>query len=367
MAAAMVAAFVLIATPVTFILTRSSGPSLNGLTPAQIMAKSLTAATRASTFDGSLEFDQSGETTSATVYSSPSGGREVATFGPQSVTFLSLGASLYMQADAGWLTTALDASPASATRADNQWVSVPTDNTDLQQVAQQLRSTTVISDLLTMSGSITAQPASAGQIVLQGTVSDNAMNDGSGAGDVAYLTVSTKAPFYPVSFRYSDSQSGLTKMDFRRWGNQTLLEPPAHPLPFSALQFAAAPTPPTEPSESTTPAPAIVDASSQPGLAVTRSEATTVGTALWNAWVQARATRDVIALQQLDAEPQLAADWGYICEYQCRGPQLTLSSLSVTVPKQTKWPVDFMATASYTSDCTASATPCNNTFVAVQS
>src|SRR6202034_1238521 len=137
----------------------------------------------------------------------------------------------------------------------------------------------------------------------------------------------------------------------------------ANPVPLSSLQLGQ---PAAGPSDSPVPAPVITETSTQEGAVVTPTEADTVGTQLWNAWVQARATRDIPALQALDAQPELSTDYADVCQYGCRGPELTLSTMSVTVPCQPSWPAEFLATATFTVNCSAADSPCDNTFVAVQ-
>jgi hypothetical protein len=362
---------VLIAAVAIFVVP--SGQSLRSLSGAQIMRKSLAAASKAGT--GHMEFSTAddGNGITGSIDFSPSGGIETANYGTDTITVVYVGGSLYMRADAGLLAQVLNMSGAEAAQYGGQWISLPLDTADLQQMSGQLQTSVLISDLLTLAGPITktrvtkARNQGPGQVALEGRLANNSYNDGSGAGDVTTLTVSAKAPYYPLSLYYSDQQSAYTQITFSNWGERLDLKAPQNPIPAGQLGFGGSAVAPTGPDESTTPAPSITATSPQAGVAVTPVEAQTVATQLWEAWVQARATRDVTALETLDAQPELSADWGYICQYTCAGPQLTLSSIAVTVARQSKWPADFLATATFTADCEASASPCDNSFVAVQS
>lgn len=364
--AALVTALAVVAAAGLFFVApaRSSFERLGG---AQMMHRSLAAAAKAGSAHATVSTSGAGQTVMASIDFSPAGGTETATLGAQTMTVVAVGGMLYMRADPSFLAQTLDVSNAVASQYGGRWISFPTDDQGLAQMVGQLKTSVVVSDLLTLAGPITKVGVQrGGRIALQGKLADNSYNDGSGAGDVTTLTVSTSAPFYPLSISYSDPDNGTTEMTFSHWGEHLDLATPQSAIPASVLRGGSTALPATAPDESTTPAPSITYTSDQPGVAVTPAQARTVATELWQAWVQARATRDITALQTLDAQPELSADWGYICQYTCAGPWLTLSSIAVTVPTQTKWPADFLATASYTTDCHASASPCNNTFVAVQ-
>ena len=364
-AAVLTALAVIGAAGIIFIMPSRS--SLEGLTGSQIMHRSLAAALKAGAAHATVATSVGDQTITGSTDFSPAGGIERAARGPQSMTIIYIGGKLYMQADPAFLAQTLNLSNASASQYGDRWISLPSDNPDLQQMARALKTSVVVSDLLTLAGPITkVRSGSAGEIALRGRLAANPYNDGSGAGDLATMMISARSPFYPLSISYSDPQNGTTKFTFSRWGEHLDLKTPPNAVPASALSVGSTPLPATAPNESTAPAPSITDTSDQPGVAVTAAEAQNVGTELWQAWIQARATRDITALETLDAQPELSADWGYICQYTCAGPWLTLSSIAVTVPKQTKWPADFLATATYTTDCNASASPCDNTFVAVQ-
>ena len=260
---------------------------------------------------------------------------------------------------------------------DQAWLSVPT-SPILRKVAQELQTPTVISDVLALVGTVSKSAAAPpGQVILKGarlpssttmSFNNNPLNAGSSSGVTTTLAISTKAPFYPISLSYSDPQNGSTQWTFSNWGRPVTLTVPAHPVSLDSLQLGGTVSPPPQqPDDSSLPAPVITDTSTDPGGVVTPTEASAVGTQLWEAWVQARVTRDITALRTLDAQPELSADWGYICQYGCRGPELSLSSMSVIVPRQTVWPAYFLATATFTVNCDATASPCDNTFVATQS
>lgn len=364
-AAAGVVALALIAAVVA-VLVVPSGPSLNGLSGASVMQKTLAAATKAGSAHVVASQVQDGQVVTGTIDFSSSGGTETLTTGSHTMTVLYAGGSLYMRADAGLLAQNLGVSGSVADLYADQWITLPTDDPALQQMAGELQTSVVVSDLLTLAGTITRGGTHGpGQVAVQGKLAANEYNDGSGAGDLTTLTVSTRAPFYPAAISYSDPQNGTTRLTFSQWGERVDLQPPVDPVPIGDLGLGGNTGAPAAPDESTAPAPSITATSAQSGLAVTPEEAQTVGAQLWNAWVQARATRDATALQTLDMQPMLAADWGYICQFDCHGPELTLSALTATVPRQAKWPADFLANATYTP-CQTPITPCDDTFVAVQ-
>ena len=360
-----VAAVAVIAAVVA-VLAVPSRSGLAGLSGASVMQKALAAATRA----GSARLEgfqvQGGQTTTGTIDFTASGGTATFSYGGQTMTVLYVDGSLYIRAGAALLGQDFQVPGPVAARYADRWIMVPTDDPAAQQMAGELRTSVVVSDLLTLAGPITrAGPHGPGQVAVQGRLAHNQYNDGSGAGDLTTLTVSTRAPFYPAAISYSDPTNGSTNLSFSHWGEKVALHAPADPVPLVALGVGATSSAPAAPDESTAPAPSITATSPQAGLAVTPAQARTVGTGLWTAWVQARATRDVTALQTLDMQPMLAADWGYVCQFGCHGPQLGLSTLTVTVPRQSGWPAHFLANATYTP-CQTPVTPCDDTFVAVQ-
>jgi hypothetical protein len=328
---AIVAMTGLISAAVAIFVVRS-GPTLSGLDGAQIMRKSLDAASKAGSAHAVAEVTNGGETVTATIDFSSSGGIEATSYGNQTMTILYVDGSLYMRASSGLLAQMLHVSADRVSQYGGRWIVLPTDNQDLQQLAGQLQTPIIVSDLLTLSGPIaTSGIHHSGQIAVQGRLANNPYNAGSGAGDLTTLVVSTRAPFYPASLSYSDVQNGSTMVTFSHWGEHVNLRPPSGAVPVSVLGGDNTASAPSGPDESTTPAPVINATSEQAGIAVTANEGRQVAAELWQAWVKARATRDATALRTLDAQPELAADWGYICQYGCRGPQLALSSIEVRV------------------------------------
>lgn len=126
------------------------------------------------------------------------------------------------------------------------------------------------------------------------------------------------------------------------------------------------PTSPATPTATTTLEPAVTQTTDSPTSSVTPSEAHDVALQLWNENADARANRDIASLQELNAQPELEANVGYVCLWGCRGPELQSSTALVTVPHETTWPAYFFATVPYTTNCTASISPCDDSFVATQ-
>lgn len=235
--AAIAAAVIVIAAGIVGVVVTSSRASLASLTPAQVMQKSLSAATSAGSGHAEGTFrDPDGQLTTAGVDFSNAGGIETATLDGQTMTVLYFDGSLYMQANASLLSQTLNLSPTLATEYGGQWISLPIDNENLRQMAGELQTSVVVNDLLALGGSLTkSTDPPAGGVALEGILADNVYNEGSGAGDATTLVVSDKAPFYPVSLSYSDSLNGSTDIRFSQWGERLNLVAPKDAVPASAL------------------------------------------------------------------------------------------------------------------------------------
>jgi hypothetical protein len=219
-----------------FVVFASTAASLNGQTGAQVMQRSLLAASQAGTVHIVQVSSQDGQTSTSTMDISRTGGSITGQFNGATIQALAINGVLYFNADTTYLEEALKLSPAEAKAYSGVWISTPPNNQSLNQAILELQSQTIISDLLTLSGEVfRSDSPSKGQVDLQGTLADNAFNDGSGAGDSAVLGVSSKAPFYPVSFSYSDPTNGSNQFTFSNWGEPVNLTPPPNAVSLSSI------------------------------------------------------------------------------------------------------------------------------------
>lgn len=353
---AIVAAAALVLGGAMFILT--SSPSLNGLTADQVMQKMVTAARHARTAHVEISQNLGGANLYGVMDISNAGGLMslTATGANGKLEGIAIGDSLYIKGSSDLLSLMGFPDSIGSQYAD-QWISVPTDSPGVRQMAEELQSNVVIDDLLHLSGPLSRTNSAQGsKVTLTGKVPANQYNDGSGAGDDATLTVSNDAPFVPLSISYADPDNGSTKMTFSHWGEHVALAAPPAPVPL-----------PSGSTSSVGASSQVTSTSTQPGVAVTPDEATSVATELWQEWTQARSQRNIAELQALDVQPELSADYGYACDLGCASPPvLSLQNISVTVTHQSSWPAVIFATASYVTDCNADVTPCQDTFVAVQ-
>jgi hypothetical protein len=101
-------------------------------------------------------------------------------------------------------------------------------------------------------------------------------------------------------------------------------------------------------------------------VSVDPAEANSVARRLWTDVILARHDRDPGALAIVESGAPLAVDAPQ-CMAGCPPPYLyNLTAVVVSVPRQSSWPAQFLATASYTENCNTGYSPCDNTFVAVQ-
>jgi hypothetical protein len=125
-------------------------------------------------------------------------------------------------------------------------------------------------------------------------------------------------------------------------------------------------SPSTTVSPPSTTVASVLAVPSQPGVSVSPDEAHVVAGRLWFLRMTALSERDAASLPQFEAGPELEVDRGFICQEGCRGPVLTSGTVTVNVPRQTAWPAVFFATVTYTTQCGASVSPCDDSFVAQQ-
>lgn len=202
----------------------------------QILQQSLAAATRAGTAHVQMSNTGAGPDVTGSIDFSPSGGVETATMGTQTMTVEYIGGSLYMRGDPGLLMATLKLPAAAAARFGGRWLSLPIDNQYMRQMAGQMQTSVVVSDLLSLAGPVAkASISRPGRVTLEGRLADNRYNRGSGAGDPTALNISDKAPYYPMSISYSDPQNGSTRMTFSRWGERLDLTPPRDAVPLGQV------------------------------------------------------------------------------------------------------------------------------------
>jgi hypothetical protein len=220
------------------VFLRSSGPSLAGVAPDRVLADTLAAARKAQTVHGDATEVQDGEILHLTFDISAVGGVETMTDSGHSVKLIAVGGSLYLQGDQSGLSNLMGLPDSVASQYAGEWISLPADSGNLQQAAQELTTPIVVGDLLSLSGPISATtPAARHEVSIQGSIPNNAFNQGSGAGDLATLSVSSKSPFLPVSLSYSDPQNGSTVLNLSDWGERVTVAAPATstPLPQGSL------------------------------------------------------------------------------------------------------------------------------------
>ena len=214
----------------------SSAPSLQGKSPAAILQTSLLAASKAGSAHIVIQVAQGGHSETDTGDISPTGGILNSTTDGYTATMKEIGQTDYLKADAGYYEAADGASAAVASRLGGMWLSMPASgNNDFTQTGQMLDSSTIINDLLTVTGPISKVSSSQDNLILTGTVPNNSFNQGTGAGDLAHLVISSRSPFRPISIAFSDPQNGSLQLTFSNWGESVPLVPPASAVPLSSL------------------------------------------------------------------------------------------------------------------------------------
>ena len=220
-----VAAAVAVIAGVGAMFVLKSSPSLNGLSADQVMAKMVAAAHKAGTFHVEVTDSQAGSVVHVSMDVGTSGGNFESSIGGHTATVRVVGGGVYLKAD----ETALIGFGFTSTQAQQyagQWLAVPTNNPDIQQMMQSTDANKIIDQFLHLSGPLTRLSSGQGGVTIQGTVPDNDFNQGSGAGDTANLGVSNKEPFVPLSISFSDPSNGSTQMSFSRWGRPVVLTVP---------------------------------------------------------------------------------------------------------------------------------------------
>jgi hypothetical protein len=229
-----VAAAVAVAAGLGAVLVLKSSPSLNGLTADQVMAKTIAAAHKAGSFHAEATQSQGGDLSHLSIDVGPSSGSVVESSGGHTGTIRVVGGQVYLKGDEPALSQ-MGFSDSLATEYADQWLTVPSDSPDIQQLVQSLDANQVIDRFLHLSGPLSRISSSrGGGVAIQGTVPDNQFNQGSGGGDSANLVVSNNEPFVPVSISFSDPTSGSTQMTFSRWGEQVALTAPPNAVSLSA-------------------------------------------------------------------------------------------------------------------------------------
>lgn len=214
----------------TVAMTRLSRPPLDGLTPAQVLNKSLTAARKAQTVHVT-ETDSYGDSTRQ--YSldlSPNGGTDTETVDGGTAEIIEVDGRLYIEADASYWSSQYGASESFIKTYAGKWLNIPIDRPVLEQVAEVLKMPTIVDHLLALSGVISkGRPPAKDEVALTGAVPYNDFTR-KASGDPATLVISSKSPFLPVSMSYGDPDNGSVTMTFSKWGVPIPLAPPPSPL-----------------------------------------------------------------------------------------------------------------------------------------
>jgi hypothetical protein len=220
---------------------RADARTVADLPPAQILQKSLSAASQAATAHLSQSTRDQGhpETDSAEI--SPQGGTIDSVVAGRRGSLVSVDGTMYMKADS-WILGQFGLPSSIASRYGGTWLSMPTTLDGIKQAAEELQTPFLVGDLLSLAGPITKVGSSRpGVVTLRGSIPANDLTkSGNGAGDVATLVVSAERPYYPVSISFSDPQNGPTTMTFSGWGHPVDLTPPPNATPIGAVIGSAA-------------------------------------------------------------------------------------------------------------------------------
>lgn len=210
----------------------TSVPGGTGLTPvrvASILAKSLVSATSA----GSFQLRVSGGTDNGEVIVLTKKGGELVTsprFG--SGAMLAAGKTVYIKGSR--LLTTFGA-PAFAILTDaRRWFSLPLTSTGAVAVASLLSSSAEIS-LLRLTNAFELS-ATRSNVTLFGDLPKNLV---SGAADAdATVTISSQAPYYPLSLKISAGSRDVT-FTYSRWRKVSPIKFPSGSVPLRALSEAS--------------------------------------------------------------------------------------------------------------------------------
>jgi hypothetical protein len=218
-------------------LKASPKSGLSGKSPGQILQASLTAATAAD----ATQLTQSTQSADSTIYVGPNGASISDTGSGTSldldVTIVLVNSEIYMKGGGAFWNLLLD-SNVSKSPLLTHWIEVPPSNPDASKLTSSLDMHALVSSLIALSGPISETNSGSGAaatVTLQGKLPATPSNLGDGAGDLAALTVSTTAPFYPVGVSFQDKQNGSTTISFASWGKTQVLPSTAGAVPLSSL------------------------------------------------------------------------------------------------------------------------------------
>lgn len=233
---AVLAAVAAVLAVVAFVLPGSSGPSLKGLQPQQILQASLAAANKSQSFHVVIHQSEGGQPVLVEGDISPVAGSVSSTFEGHSVSMMAVGQTDYFKADAAYLRALPGMPTTTAQLLGGRWFSLPASTTsDLNQMAELLKTGPIINDLLDLYGPIAEEAATTRAVTLTGAIPDNQLTDGNGAGDKATVVVSARSPFLPLSVSFSDPQNGTTELDFSLWAEKVSLSAPQSAVSMSQL------------------------------------------------------------------------------------------------------------------------------------
>jgi hypothetical protein len=218
-------------------LKHSPSSGLSGKRPGQILQASPTAATTAD----ATQLTESAQSADSTIYVGPNGANISDTGSGTSVGFdvaiVLVNSKIYMKGGGTFWSLLLD-SNVSKSPLLAHWIEVPPTNPGVSKLTSGLDMHGLVSSLIALSGPISETSSGSGSaptVTLQGKLPATPTNLGDGAGDLATLTVSTTAPFYPVGISFQDKQNGSTTISFTSWDKTQGLPSTAGAVSLSSL------------------------------------------------------------------------------------------------------------------------------------
>jgi lipoprotein LprG len=244
-AVALVVVVALVGVLLAVVLPGSSGPSLSGKTPQQILAKTIAAADEAAS--AHLVITTNGTTSAIGDIGSGVGRLTVpAGDGRRSLSVILTGSGVFVR----FLSVPSPIYESQLAKlAHGRWISSPVSrlgqwDSNLVDLAFVLRRDFALTSPLK---AVAQHGAGTGAVVLTGSLPETtvgafmapgrSVTSQSGASGVLLsvtLTVSAASPFYPISLSATDA-GGATTMYFTKWGETVSVSAPAGAVPLSSL------------------------------------------------------------------------------------------------------------------------------------
>jgi len=225
-----------------FTVSTPSGPSLSGKSPAQILQMTLAAASTADALHFTEIQSDLGQRSTSTVYIGPNGAN-IATSDTGvnlAINLVLVNSKVYLKAGGVFWSVLLGSNVNKRLLA--HWIVVPPSNAEVSKVKSGLDLHSLVSSLIALRSPISdtsSGSGSAATVTLRGTLPDTAINSGDGAGDVASLTISATAPFYPLRISFDDKKNGPATIAFSNWDATQALPSVAGAVPMSLLTRAS--------------------------------------------------------------------------------------------------------------------------------